>query len=270
MRRSLLVVGAFALLVAGCRAEARIILDVEGDGSGAVTVELGIDEELMELLEAGGNEPADVFGSIPEGEDVETRVDGDMTFYVISEPFSATAELDEVIAGLDESDSEFADLRLTVDDDGGATLDATLVAPDTAEAVASLGGGAIEIGEDVFSAQFIADLPGTLEQSNADEVLADGRLAWDIPLEGGEVDIQAVTSGEEGGRSVGVLIAIAAALLLLAGAAVWSARRRRSSQDALAATAVPEPPQPIYGETRSLPIDGETAPGDDTPTTPTT
>jgi hypothetical protein len=259
MRRSLLLVGAFVLLITGCRAEANIALDVEEDGSGAVTAEFGVDEELMELLSQAGSGPEEMFDFIPEGENVETRVDGDMTFYAISQPFADTEELDEVLADLEDTDSQFADVELVVGDDGGATLDATLIAPDTAEAADSLGGGALDIGDDVFSARFFASLPGTVEESNADEVLADGRLAWDIPFEGGEVDIHVVTTGDGSGLPVGAIIALVAGILLIAGGAIWAARRRRSSHDALAATAVPEPPQPIFGQTPS-----ETDPPDPT------
>lgn len=249
MRKSLLGVVALVLVVTGCKAEANIVLSLDENGSGAVTAEFGVDEELMELLERADGGPEDLFEFAPEGEDVETRVDGDMTYYAMSEPFADTAELEEVLAEIDESDSQFADVAIVVDDDGGVTLDATLLVPDTAAAVDSLAGGAVDIADDVFSANFFADLPGELVESNADEVLPDGRLAWDIPFEGGEVDIRAVTSGGGGGTPIGLIVAFGLVALLVAAAAVWSARRRRASRDALAATAVPEPPQPMYGET---------------------
>ena len=43
--------------------------------------------------------------------------------------------------------------------------------------------------EEFFSVNVIVGMPGTVEESNADRTLSDGRLQWSLPLTGGNVDL---------------------------------------------------------------------------------
>ncbi len=246
MRRTLLLAAAVVLLTTACRAEANFLLNVNDDGSGTVTAEVGVDDELLELINQFGGGTEDLFDLVPEGQDVETRREGDMTFYSATQAFTDTADLQQQAGVFADADVVFSELDLVVED-GGARLTAKIEAPDSADTLEGLGAGGLQdVGEDIFSSSLVVDLPGTLEDSNADEVLSDGRLKWDIPLLGGTVDIQATTSGGGGGAPIGLIVAIIAAVLVIGGAIFWSQRRRRSSVDAIEAMTAPAAPSGVF------------------------
>lgn len=257
MRRTMLLATAVMLLTTACRAEANFLLSVNEDGSGSVTAEVGVDDELLELINQFGGGEEDLLGLVPEGQNVETRREGDMTFYSASQAFTDTEDLKEQVGVFADADVAFSELDLVVDD-GGAQLRARIEAPDSADTLEGLGAGGLQdIGEDIFSSSLTVDLPGTLVDSNADEVLSDGRLKWDIPLLGGTVDIQATTSGGGSGAPIGLIIAIVAVALAIAGAIVWSQRRRRSSVDAIESMTAPAAPSGVFE-----PQPGAEQPGD--------
>jgi hypothetical protein len=246
MRRTLLLGSVVVLLTTACRAEANFLLNVTDDGSGTITAEVGVDDELLELINQFGDGEEDLFNLVPEGQDVETRREGDMTFYSAAQSFTDTEDLRQQAGVFADADVVFSELDLVVED-GGAQLRAKIEAPDSAATLEGLGAGGLQdIGEDIFSSSLVVDLPGTLEDSNADEVLSDGRLKWDIPLLGGTVDIQATTSGSGSGAPIGLIAAIIAVVLVIGGAIVWSQRRRKSSIEAIEATTAPAAPSGVF------------------------
>ncbi len=248
MRRTLLLAVAVVLLTTACRAEANFLLNVSDDGSGTVTAEVGIDDELQELIGQFGGGTEDLFNLVPEGQDVVTRRDGDMTFYSAEQSFTDTADLQQQAGVFADADVVFSELDLVVED-GGARLNAVIDAPDSGETLEGLGAGGLQdIGQDIFSSSLIVDLPGTVEDSNADETLSDGRLKWDIPLLGGTVDIQATTSGGGGGISLTLILGLVAAVLVIAAAFVWTQRQRKGSVDALESVAQPAAPSGIFDD----------------------
>ncbi len=185
---------------------------------------------------------------MPEGEELQTRTQGDMTYFYSAETFTDTQDLLNTISFFEDADATFTQLELTVED-GGAQLDAAIEAPSATEAIEGLGGtglGGFDLGEDFFTSSLIVDLPGSLVESNADEVLNDGRLRWNIPLTGGTVTIHAVTTAGGDGFPWGVVFGVLGAVIVV-GAAIWlTQRNRRKSVDAIAGTATPESPAPLF------------------------
>jgi hypothetical protein len=95
---------------------------------------------------------------------------------------------------------------------------------------------------DFLSASFILSMPGTVTVHDADEVLADGRLRWDLPLLGGEVDLHAESEFGSGGFPWLILIL---GIVLLVGvaatvAAVIMGRKQEKQAVADAAAAYPQ------------------------------
>lgn len=251
MRKPLLLAVALVMLMTACRAEANFLLDVTEDGSGTVTVELGIDDELLELLEGFGGGTDDLLSIVPDDTEVETRREGDMTFYSGSETFTDTEDLLSSAAFLDGADTTFQSLELVVED-GAATLDAVIAAPDATEAAEGLGAGGLgglgDIGEDIFSSSLIVSLPGSLVETNADEILSDGRLLWDVPILGGVVDVMAVTEAGGSGTPWGLIGGILVVVVIAAGAAWWMRRKRQGAVDAVGAAPAPAPASPVFDE----------------------
>lgn len=244
MRKLLLVVAAVAILTTACRAEANFLLDVAEDGTGEVTAEVGIDDELMELMEGVGGGTDELFLQLPQGTDVVETREGDMTFFASSQSFSNTEELKEATALFEEADATFEDFTLVVED-GGAELNALVTTPDATETVEGLSGlGDIGLDE-IFTSSLLITLPGELTTSNADEVLSDGTLRWDIPIDGGTVDVMAVTESANSGIPWGLIIGIVVVLLLVAAAALWAQNRRKASEDAISSAPIPGTPNPV-------------------------
>ena len=254
MRKPWLAAVVLALVATACRAEANFGLDVVEDGSGTLTAEFGIDDELLGLLEDFGGDTEDILSEIsPEVGDVETRREGDMTYYSATRPFSDEAELEAILAEFEESDLTFTTFDLDIAD-GGARLDAVIEAPDAASAADDLTG--VELGANFLSSKLTVRLPGELVETNADEVQVDGALRWDLPLTGGIVEIRAETEAPGGGFPwVPVLVGLAI-VLLLAGVLWYLARKRRSGSEAIAATTPPPPPEPVFGDVQPVP-DGD-------------
>jgi len=245
MRKALLVFGvtAAAVVLASCRAEVNIALDVEEDGSGVMAFELGLDEELRELMGSTGADPDDLFGDIEsdlEEGTVTQREEGDMSFQGVEIEFD---DIDEVTGFLTDSSSDFFGGFGTLSfelDETSAVFDATLLAEEQ-----DLGDFPFDPSQftgDFLSANFILTMPGTVTVHNADEVLADGRLRWDLPLLGGEIDLHA--ESEFGGSGFPWLILILGIVLLIGAtatvAAVIMGRRQEKQAVSDAAAAYPQ------------------------------
>jgi hypothetical protein len=237
MRKLLLPIALVTLLLAGCRVESNVILDIEEDASATVTAEVGFDEEFRQILGEAGANPEELFADLPsfgEGDvEVTERVEGDMTFY------GAATQVDD-LSSFDMASTQgevFTSFAYTFDDDG-AQLDATLSAADLGAA----GGGEdlpfdpSQITDEFFSANVIVTMPGTVTQSNADEVRSDGTLVWNLPFTG----VKEITATSEfGAGSVNWVLVILLAVLVvgIVAAVVATVVSRRESQKAVEAAA---------------------------------
>jgi hypothetical protein len=224
-----------ALLTVACRAEVNVVVEVEEDGSGIYAAEVGLDDELQELFANFGAESNDFLGNfdldLPETSETSERVEGDMTYFVTTFTFGTVEELDAVIESASaEAGNRFENFSLTVSDDG-AVLDAEIVVPDVTEGLSQaegLGLDPTQLTDEFFSVNVIVGMPGSVEESNADRTLPDGRLQWALPLTGGKVDMHAVSSTGSSGFPwwiLGVLVLIGFAALV-----GWYFLRRSSQQ----------------------------------------
>ena len=241
---------ALALLAVSCRAEANLTLNIAEDGSGMSTVELGIDEELQGLIatitdDNGGPPFLDLGGLLGVESDQSTlldaaplRVEGDMTFWGTSRSFATTEELEELVTAAAEQFT-FDTFEVSLQNKE-ISISAAISAPgdsiDDIDLPISL-----ELFENALSAHIIISLPGHISEHNANIVLPDGRLKWEISLTEG-VDIRAVANFGESGFPW--WIAIMAMLLLAVLVAIILIARRKSKTPSAALASVPTPPKP--------------------------
>lgn len=233
MKRLAALVVLFALLLAGCRAEVRLLLDVTENGSGTLAAEVGINNQLKDLIEQLGGDTDKIISGLNLGlvGEAATRVEGDMTIYTTTVAFDDEMKIADAAAG------HFTSMKLEVTDKG-AQLEATLdlvgdldlsqfpVSPDS-------------IDPDTFEAHILVALPGDLIDHNADEVLPDGRLSWSIPLND-ELYVYANTEYPKTAFPWWLfgVVGLFSALALV----VWLAAVRRDKKSAVTRRRAPEPP----------------------------
>jgi hypothetical protein len=223
---------AVALLIASCRAEATVRLDIEEDGSGRYSAEVGFDEELRQGLAQFG---ADVEGLLSSfdfgipGSAASERVEGDMTFSVVTASFADANELTTIIES-SLAENPFETFTVEVDEEG-ARIDAVVELPPAVRQ--SVADNADLIGNLDVSATVVVDLPGTVSEANATSSGPDGELIWDLPLTAERIEIHAVTT--YGGTSFPwallVVAVVAGALLVLW--LVWDRRQRHAPAEAI-------------------------------------
>jgi len=254
MRKMWPVLAALVVLTSACRLETNVTIDVAEDASGTFVTELGIDEEMQGLLESfGGSEDLlaglDLGGATP----VETRTEGDMTYYAASQSFTDITELRSL---LDENQDQaaFEQFELDVNEDGALLIAKTgPLSGQEGFDVDSLPIDPTTLTEDVFAANIFVKLPGKVTRHNANEVMSDGRLRWAVSLTD-PLDIEAESSFNEGGIAW-LPIGIAAVAVLGIGAFLVTRRREDTATAALRATE--QPPVPMgFGE----PVPPETEP----------
>jgi hypothetical protein len=236
MRKYVLAFFGLALVLSACRIESNIIMNIEEDGSATVGAEIGFDEEMLDLVTQGGGDPSDILGDLPDlgGDGVEPieRVEGDMTYYGVTTNIDDLSTYD--FDGFEgEAFSEFS----YEFDDSSATLAATV----DATGVGDLGGEGLgidpaEITGDIFSARVLVAMPGTIAEHNADEVMSDGTLVWNLPLSGSK-DVFATSTF--GGSSFNWIWLLVGGVLLIGVIAAIAAvmTSRKDSEKAVAAAA---------------------------------
>jgi hypothetical protein len=235
MRKYLLLFALLAIVLAACRVESNVTLDIAEDGSASVGAEIGFDEEFKQLIEQSGASTDDVFGDLPSfgGNEVQTteRTDGDMTFYGV------VTQVDD-LSDFDMSSAQgevFSSFSYTFDD-ASATLDATLSSADLGDVGGDLPIDPSQITDEFFSANVIVTMPGNVTESNADEVRSDGSLVWNIPFTGTK---QITATADFGSSSANWILPILIAVLVIGiiAAVVATIVSRRESQKAVEAAA---------------------------------
>ncbi len=259
MRRTFLFIAAVSvsLLLVSCRAEINITLDVEEDGSGTAAFEFGLDEELRSLMASTGADADDLFSDLDTGFEGGTafqREEGDMSFEGVLVEFDDVNEISDQLADSSGDLAGFGEFSFEVGDTE-AVFDAALLSEEQ-----DLGDFPFDpsaLTGDVFSANFIVGMPGTVVEHNADEVLADGRLRWDIPLFGGEKRLHAVADFGGGGFPwLWVLLGIALLVGVVATiAAVVLGRRQQRRAVSNAAAAYPQQVPVAPGQETSIESD---------------
>jgi hypothetical protein len=225
MRKYLFIFMFAALVLTACKAESNIIIDIEEDGSATVSAEIGFDEEMLGLLSQSGGDPEDIFSEeLPpdaEGFEAYSRTDGDMTYYGFSGEIDDLENNTFLDLGQDFA-ADFAEFSYTTDEDT-ATLSASIASADIGGGLGDLPIDPTDITGDIFSANLIVSMPGSVVEHNADEVRNDGSLVWNIPLTG-SIDVFAESNTGSGTSAwvwwlllgvltIGIIAGIAAVIL---------------------------------------------------------
>lgn len=235
MRKVLLLIAVLTIVLAGCRVESNVILNIDQDGSALVGAEVGYDEEFRQLLEQSGASTDDLFGDLPTfGDDVVAteRTEGDMTFVGVASQVPNLSTFAEDSAEL----GTFSSFSYQFDDDG-ATLAATVSAADADVGdFGELGFDPGQLTEDFFSANVVVTMPGEVTEHNADVVRSDGTLVWKIPLNGSK---QINATSTFGSSTTNLLLILLIGLLLIGIIVVIVATvvSRRQSEQAVAVAA---------------------------------
>jgi hypothetical protein len=218
-----------ALITASCRIEANLDLAIEDDGSGTYTAEVGLDDELRQALAAFGD-PDEILSTLDFGvpnASTSERVEGDMTYSVVTASFDDASELSEMIQeGVDGNPFERFDI--TVDDEG-ATVNAAIQLP---EALTSAVAEAEDLPSTLEAAVTIQlEMPGRVVSSNADRTIGTNELVWDIDLTDAEVLIEAQSTFQEDGFPFWIIVLV---LLVAAALVAWWSWSKRQQEAAVA------------------------------------
>jgi hypothetical protein len=253
MRKYLVLISLFIVVVAGCRVESNIILEIEEDGSALVGAEIGFDEEFRQLISENGADPTDIFGDLPTfGDDIVVieRTEGDMTFVGATSTvpdLSAFAEDSAALETFSTFSYEF--------DDASAELRATVSAADAADIggdFGDLGFDPSQLTDEFFSANVVVSMPGEVTEHNADVVRQDGTLVWKIPFTGTK---EITATSTYGTSTANWVLIILFALLVVGVIAVIAATvlsRRQQSQKAVDAAAASHTAASTAAETAVL------------------
>jgi hypothetical protein len=227
MRKYILIFAMLTLVLTACRIESNTKLDINDDGSGTLTVEIGLDDEFLALLTSqGGMTEDDFLDSLlnQAGGTASQRTDGDMNYWAVTTEIDDLTNLD---AGIDETG--FSSFKYSFDDQG-AKLTATLAADGGGDTLGEFGLDSSELTDDFISANLIVNMPGHVTEHNADEV-RDGALIWKVGFTG-PTDVFATSTF--GGSSFPWLIVLVVAILavgiIVAMAALMASRRRAEQQ----------------------------------------
>jgi len=265
MRKYLFIFTLLALALSACRVESNVVLSIEEDGSGTVGFELGMDQEFRDLMEQSGGSLDDILTDLPDfgGQDVTptNRVDGDMTYIGVQSAVDDISAFDFSGGG-----GEFFSAFSYEFDRKTASLTATISAGDLAGDAGDLPFDMSALTGEFFSANVVISMPGTVVEHNADKVLGDGTLVWEIPLSG-STDIFAKSSF--GGSSNSWIVWVLGLVLLIGVVAAVTATivSRKESKKAVAAAAaastpVDTTPPPPLAETQEPEIPASEATGD--------
>jgi hypothetical protein len=223
MKKLILLVVGVALLSVACKAEVNVLVDINDDQSGTVAFEFGLDDELRGLLEASGGTADDLFGELDleiaaEGGTATERTEGDMTFTGATKDFEDISQVMTDLVGETSGEGVFSDFTFVMDDEA-AEFAAT--ASSEEQDVGELGLDPSALTGEVFSANFILGMPGSVVEHNADEVLSDGRLKWALPVFGGTKTFMA--KSEFGGSSLWWLWIVLGVVLVVGVIAIIAA-----------------------------------------------
>ena len=265
MRRIWLLALAAALLTMACRMEMNILVDLNEDRSGSFGFEIGMDEELRTLVsqEGGGEfsfgDISDGLGSEFPGANLTERTEGDMSFTRVMFEFADEAQFQQVIEAqfqhvIAAGEGEGGDISVVWTDDT-VTFNAVLEGTGgLGDAAGDLGGdfdlasGLGDFASDFFSGSVILSLPGEVTSHNADATLDDGRLQWDLNLDGSNIEIFAESDlNAESSFPVWALIVLVAIAIAVLAWVISMQRRRNAAMTAVGAAAGQEPAPPPMG-----------------------
>jgi hypothetical protein len=251
--RRILAVVVCALVVAGCRVDVTVDLEIGADGSGELVVTATADAEVVEQA-AGLAEDLRFDDATAAGWTVEgpTPTEDGGLAVTLRHPVASADEATNLLASLGPPFSDVRLERTTVEDETTVSLSGQLTLPNgfdsfaDSELLATAGRSpyADELAgrtpAESISVGFRADLPGDVEETTGER--HDGALEWEAPLDGTSVDlttrtVQRPASGGSWARPVSVaalvlLLAWIAAVVAFVVSVVRVRRRRRARHTA--------------------------------------
>jgi uncharacterized protein len=263
--RLLLLGGLVALTATACQVRTTVAIDVAKDGSGTVTVAMGLDADALgrvpDLNDDGRSTTADLTGLV-RTDDLAAAgwhvtgpagsADDGFVWIRATKPFGTPEEAGQVLAEVAGGDGPLRDLRVDRHDsfgrtrftfEGTADLSGGLEAFGDEGLAAALEGEVLgqdpsaletELGQplsEMFSLEVSADLPG------------DSKAAWMPQLGGEPVDLAATGTVRDWWVLALTAVAVACGLALVAVVAVGLIRRRRSpaTRPAMSSSATARP-----------------------------
>jgi LppM domain len=232
MKRSLILLAAFAVVLSACKLEISVEMQIDADGSGNGTFVLSVNDQMRDLIEQDGRtlDPDEMFARF--GIDtstvdiVETR-EGDFTTWTAASSFATFEELKQLFAvGSDLSaikEASFERVGNEITLTGLIDMDLESEIPDNTPV-------GIETIAQFITITAVVDMPGTVVEHNADRIDDEGRLVWDLTLLQPRRPIMVVSdltspgSGPSTAVYIGGGIGAAVVVILLLGVF----RRRRS------------------------------------------
>lgn len=223
-----------ALSLGGCRMAVDTRVEVDASGSGAMTLDVDLDQDLLDVLTVTGFDPAPT--AVDGWEVTRTPLD-DGERIAVSTTFDDPGQLARRVAALQEGLTEddprlVKSIDLVVAGDGSTELDATvgvwLPSSTGVEGPGFADGedlAALAADPEAFAATFTVMLPGSITEHNAD-VVRGTTATWQL-APGEVVEAQASSDPPDlvGGwvlTAIGVVVLLAVVVL-----GVWLLRRRR-------------------------------------------
>jgi len=190
------MLGALALILAGCRAESVTRLRISPEGTATVISEFAFDEEALAIIGDQNDTPEDVLRALSEfidpsalpiaaaGVEPERFRRGDLQGIRVTIP---GLDPGEVAVQLSSGDSIIDDITLSVTDGRLAMAGRTRDVADFDRArLLSLVPGNLP---DLLAVVLQIEVPGTVTGHNADRILDGGILEWDL--------LPAITDGDD-------------------------------------------------------------------------
>jgi hypothetical protein len=191
------------LLLSACRLDVDVSVVMEPDGTGAVTVQLIADAELVsEVPDLVDDLRLD--DAITNGWEIDgpTPTDAGGLAMTLTHPFTSAADLANVLNSIGPPLSQMAAARTKVDDQTSNAINGDLVLPNgfesfaDADLIAAANGlpfadkFALRGQQPAESMSFVfrVSLPGELVSSTGTEV-SDGSIEWTAPLDGTSVNL---------------------------------------------------------------------------------
>ena len=251
-RGAALLLAVLVLVLAGCEVRTEIGVEVEEDGSGVVTVAVGLDDDAIsrvpQLEQELRLDDLRATGWTITGPTLEA--DG-FTWIRASKPFATPEAASGVLAEVAGTDGPFRDFvvtrqrsfartdftfRGTVDFTGGLesfgdeALAAALEGEPLGEDVAAIEERIGQAIDEAFTFRVAVRLPGDLRSSNAPTEAANGAV-WEPRLsEGGPIELVAESESTRTRTLVLVAVAVIAAVAALVVLLVPRRRRRRHAR----------------------------------------
>jgi len=256
-RLTLVVIGL--LVLAGCRLDVVVDVEMQPDGTGSVVVEAVADEALLQRV-PGLLDDLRLDDAVANGWTVDGPVlrEGGGASVVLTRPFSTDADLANVLSSIGPPLTPTTVTRTSNEDGHVVTTVAGVLGltdgfADFADAdlIAAVGGTpfADDIAasgtsvEESFSFTYRVALPGALESAETGTDLGDGVVQWVAPLDGSELAYAMTTVQRPGGAGWAAAVAtisfvvfvvwVVAATSFIAFVAVARRNKRRRREQRL-------------------------------------